>query len=962
MVCIIDTDMPDASRASVPATAVAEELLKLTSKVLHSIEIEMADLEDAQADKERALRQLVERDRGAVERATEQLNDLYRAAREIADNKGRRDMLEGILRRNVELDSSRTFDQVVDQLVAEMKLARGITGAMRVPDIGEMLNQAAVQVDHLEARADALDTNLRAVHARAETPEGKPTFDEATAGLRRDIDSFSDSLPLAARCWEAPDWSTWAPSAERCDLVRFGQFTDERLASTGVPALLDLRTDAGLLFEPGRERDAAVAAAHAVVLRLLTAFRPGSVRVTFVDPKGLGEAVTPFLGIVGDDLAVARVLTDDRAIEDALVDLAEADDDGRRHEVLVVFDHPTALTLRAITQLRSLTEAGARRGITTLVVKDPRPGRQPAEARVLPALRSVKPIKTWFSTPAAGSNWRVTLDQLPESALLAQILDHAVADVQPMSATGPVELVDETSWWTGDARERLDLHSATSFDEATPIVVVTDPSDAALTAFLHTAITEACVTYSPAELQLSLVGLATSRDFEVYGQRRSTHARLVATCADRELAVSALESAAADIARRLVLFQAAGTPRGGYREYRDETGNPLARVVVVIDDADRLFAHQDRLAQQARDLLARIALDGGSTGVHVLLAARPTNGEPRLFSELIDERVTCLTSAPQPSVDTSPVERDRVLRGLRAHADSDAEKVTRSPQVVDGRAVARLEDAPLDLLRPRDGGTPTVRPVRLWLGEPTTIGTPVEVVLQRVDGANLLVLHDQPEIAQGLLAAGLVTAALSAAGGLEVSVLDFMPLEDGFGQVLRPIGHLARTTIARRRELPETLDRMRNVVVNRLARARGDDPAVLLVLNGLDVAHDLAIAGTPNGGRLGRLEQIVREGPAVGVHTLLWGTSVATLDHHLTRDTWRGFGLRLVGPLDGTTSQAAIDSPAAASLRPNQTLLYDEFASRLVRARPYAMPDPAWLATAHGSRAAAPPAAEVTLR
>jgi hypothetical protein len=424
--------------------------------------------------------------------------------------------------------------------------------------------------------------------------------------------------------------------------------------------------------------------------------------------------------------------------------------------------------------------------------------------------------------------------------------------------------------------------------------------------------------------------------------------------------VSTLESAAADIARRLVLFQAAGTPRGGYREYRDVTGNPLPRIVVVIDDADRLFAHQDRLAQQARYLLAQIVLDGGPTGVHVLLAARPANGDPRLFDELADERVTRLTSAAKPSVDTSPVERDRVLRGLRAHAD--AEKVARSPQVVDGRAVARLEDAPLDLLRPRDGGTPTVRPVRLWLGEPTTLGTPVEVVLQRVDGANLLVLHDQPEIAQGLLASGLVTAALSAAGGLEVSVLDFMPLEDGFGQVLRPIGHLAHTTVARRRELPETLDRMRNLVVNRLARGRGDTPAVLFVLNGLDVAHDLAITGTSNGARLGHLEQIVREGPAVGVHTLLWGTSVATLDHHLTRDTWRGFGLRLVGPLDGTTSQAAIDSPAAASLRPNQTLLYDEFASRLVRARPYAMPDPAWLATAQGGRTTAPPAAEVTLR
>ncbi len=106
----------------------------------------------------------------------------------------------------------------------------------------------------------------------------------------------------------------------------------------------------------------------------------------------------------------------------------------------------------------------------------------------------------------------------------------------------------------------------------------------------------------------------------------------------------------------------------------------------------------------------------------------------------------------------------------------------------------------------------------------------------------------------------------------------------------------------------------------------------------------------------------MREGPAVGVHTLLWGTSLETLDRSLTRDTWRGFALRVVGPLDGATSQTLIDSPAAASLRPHQTLLYDEFDARLVRSRPYAIPDAAWLANVRATWPASREAADVTLR
>ena len=46
-----------------------------------------------------------------------------------------------------------------------------------------------------------------------------------------------------------------------------------------------------------------------------------------------------------------------------------------------------------------------------------------------------------------------------------------------------------------------------------------------------------------------------------------------------------------------------------------------------------------------------------------------------------------------------------------------------------------------------------------------------------------------------------------------------------------------------------------------------------------------------------------------------------------------------------------IDSPAAASLRPHQTLLYDEFEARLVRSRPYAIPDSGWLAQPAGDLA-----------
>ena len=413
------------------------------------------------------------------------------------------------------------------------------------------------------------------------------------------------------------------------------------------------------MIEPGRERERAVAAAQSLALRLLTAFPAGSARFTFIDPSGLGESVLPFQRAVsGDEAALVRVLTDERAIEDALAELVEPTDGPRPREIVVVFDHPTGISLRGVTLLRALADSGARRGVTTIVVKDPRPVRQPAEARAFPTLRIVKSAKNGFTTATADGSWRVALDELPAPALTNGILGRVEQGAEHSTESNAVELIDESTWWLGAATEQLQIvlgqsaHAeplVVAFDQSTATVVASGPRGSGLTTLLQGVISDIGVTYSPTEVQLMLVGLGGSRDFEDYGHRRLPHARLVASSADRELAVSALESAVAEITRRLVLFQAADTSRGGYRQYREETGNTLPRLVVIVDGAEELFAHHDKLARQTRDLLARFALDGGVAGVHLLLTTHDASGTPRLLEELADDAVTRLVlSANEP--------------------------------------------------------------------------------------------------------------------------------------------------------------------------------------------------------------------------------------------------------------------------------------------------------------------------
>lgn len=87
---------------------------------------------------------------------------------------------------------------------------------------------------------------------------------------------------------------------------------------------------------------------------------------------------------------------------------------------------------------------------------------------------------------------------------------------------------------------------------------------------------------------------------------------------------------------------------------------------------------------------------------------------------------------------------------------------------------------------------------------------------------------------------------------------------------------------------------------------------------------------------------VLRDGPEVGVHTLLWCETLEQLEARLGEGASRHFGLRAATVLAQADSLALLDSAYGASLRPHHALLADEDRSRLVKFRPYLMPPAGW--------------------
>jgi hypothetical protein len=90
---------------------------------------------------------------------------------------------------------------------------------------------------------------------------------------------------------------------------------------------------------------------------------------------------------------------------------------------------------------------------------------------------------------------------------------------------------------------------------------------------------------------------------------------------------------------------------------------------------------------------------------------------------------------------------------------------------------------------------------------------------------------------------------------------------------------------------------------------------------------------------------IIREGPPVGIHTILWCDSLTNLNRTLDRQGLREFEMRVLFQMGDTDSRALIDSPAASKLGSYRAYFFHEERGTLEKFRPYGIPRVEWTRT-----------------
>lgn len=88
---------------------------------------------------------------------------------------------------------------------------------------------------------------------------------------------------------------------------------------------------------------------------------------------------------------------------------------------------------------------------------------------------------------------------------------------------------------------------------------------------------------------------------------------------------------------------------------------------------------------------------------------------------------------------------------------------------------------------------------------------------------------------------------------------------------------------------------------------------------------------------------ILKNGPAVGVHTVVWADTFNNAGRWMSNQTMRELEIRVAFQMSATDSSNFIDSPVAGKLGQNRALLYLEEHGTHEKFRPYGLPSEQWL-------------------
>ncbi len=510
---------------------------------------------------------------------------------------------------------------------------------------------------------------------------------------------------------------------------------------------------------------------------------------------------------------------------------------------------------------------------------------------------------------------------------------------------------------------------------------------------LHALISNLAMWYSPEEIELYLIDFKKGVEFKTYAAHLLPHAKAIAVESDREFGLSVLQRLDAELTRRGNLYRKFGSQ--DLTSYRKDSGETLPRTLLIIDEFQEFFSEDDKLAADASLLIDRLVRQGRAFGIHVMLGSQTIGGSSGLSRSTIGQiavRIALQTSEADSQMilgDGNSAARLLSRPGEAIYNDAGGlvegnspfqvawlpdeqrdvfleqvnEKVRQTgvkgnvPIVFEGNAPADIRKNPL-LMERLDAAAyePLVGAPVAWLGDPVAIKNPTAVSFRRQSGASVLIVGQNEEAALAMMSQAMVgLAAQLSPKEASFVILDGSPADSpSFGVLGKVAGALPHESKnVEYRAVPEAIHELAKELATRHESDTSNPPAIFVMIFGMQRYRSLRKSEEsfsfssgdeekpPDPGK--EFADLMRDGPAAGIHIISWIDTATALDRALDRTAMREFDNRILFQMSATDSSNLIDSPAANKLGVNRAMAYSEEQGTTEKFRPYALADAGWL-------------------
>lgn len=644
------------------------------------------------------------------------------------------------------------------------------------------------------------------------------------------------------------------------------------------------------------------------------------------------------------------------------------------YQIVAIANYPVDLSDRARARVHSLIQNGPRCGVHLLLTV------KPGARDVVEELSSLG-VNVLTEVAENQFDWcfpktRVTLDGPPNGDIRDRVVDTIIERAsKPRALNVSIAGVDafRASVWPGAStsegisvpigRQGADGTQQFELGGVAHHALLGGGTGSGKSVFLHTLICSAAAKYSPHELEFYLIDFKGGVEFKSYTEL--PHARVVLLEAERELAVSVLKSLDTELRRRWDLVNKHGVST--LAEVRAKTPEPLPRILFIADEFQGFFSRSDWIANEARRALDEMVRLGRSVGIHVLLATQSLAGIEIEASTLTQLQLRIALPMAEPdalrflgrdniepvtlrrpgegiyndaggqavanrrfqTAFLSPEARKDLLNKLRA--GSAKLGFARRPYVFDGSRQSSLvgsaELANLMAAAPSKNS----RVIRGLIGEPLSISDQhLAFKVMRQSRVNLLVVGQEEMDAFRVIASVLLSAVLALPESrLNVFVLNLTNADSDVAPRFDALAELgSRVTVGGRPRVDPIIARVhedmeaRHEAEQQLSAA-GPKPTVLLCVFGLQRAAQLARDGARSSPSVKKLQEVLSKGPDLGIHTLLWADTVASVGKALENRDISEFDVRVV-VTGGEATRLLGDNASHVQLRRNYAAYFNQ--------------------------------------